>query len=277
MAKLIIHEAALNYEQTKAFERCCGKPQQFANHYRVNLEEEISPEKLEELREATGTDINLLPANFNPSDIKLIISDMDSTFISIETIDEIADHIGIKPQIAEITEAAMQGKLVFEDALIKRVNLLEGIPTSALDEVYKTRLKLNPGAEDLVKESQKQGIKFALVSGGFTHFTDKLQQDLSLDYAKSNVLEIKDNKLTGKVVGEIVGAQAKADYLYELCKELNIEPHQAIAVGDGANDLVMMQEAGLSVAYHAKPAVKEQAQTQLNVRGLDAILDFLAE
>jgi phosphoserine phosphatase len=201
---------------------------------------------------------------------------MDSTLINIECIDEIADHLGIKPQIANITEAAMRGELNFEQSLTQRVHLLAGTPLHALETVYQERLKLNPGAETLIEQLKEQEIRFALVSGGFTFFTDRLKTRLGLDFTRANELEFDPNAhMTGHVNGGIIGAEAKREFLLELCENLNIGTNQAIAVGDGANDLRMMQDAGLSVAYHAKPAVQAAADTALNHRGLDAMLDFL--
>ncbi|GAB6069639.1 phosphoserine phosphatase SerB [Thiomicrorhabdus hydrogeniphila] len=278
MATLIIHSNTLNFEQIKVIERSYGqqgKPTKINNHFRIEFEETPSRETAQSLSKEIGVDITLLPKDFNANEIKLVISDMDSTFISIECIDEIADYIDVKPEVSNITEAAMRGELNFEESLIKRVALLKGLDTSALQYVYSDRLTLNPGAEKCVSALHDYGIKFALVSGGFTFFTDRLKKTYNLDYTRANVLGEQNGKLTGDVVGSIVGAQAKADFLHEICQELEIQPHQVIAVGDGANDLVMMKEAGLSVAYHAKPAVQQQASVALNYAGLDAILNFI--
>jgi phosphoserine phosphatase len=275
MATVIIHSNSLNFEQSKTLERRLGKLTPKANHFRI--ESESAPDRilLRELSETLELDINLLPEHFNPSAVRLLISDMDSTLINIECVDEIADFINVKPQVAAITEAAMRGELNFEASLTERVALLKGLDTSALQHVYDERLGLNPGAENLLAGLKQKQIKFALVSGGFTFFTERLKDRLALDFTRANTLEIEHMQLTGKVVGSIVGAQAKADFLIELCEQLEILMSQTIAVGDGANDLMMMQEAGLSVAYHAKPAVQEKADTALNYRGLDAILDFI--
>lgn len=275
MPTLIIHTPALNDAQYTLF-KSVGEVKACNNHFRIECEQ-IDNEKLFELRHESELDINLLPAGFSGSDVKLLISDMDSTLIAIECIDEIADYMNIKPQVSEITEAAMRGELDFEGSLTQRVGLLKGLETATLEQVYDERLQLNPGANTLIDGLKAKSIKFALVSGGFTFFTDRLKDKLALDYTRANVLSETDGKLNGSVEGAIVGAQAKADFLRELCQELNIQPNQVIAAGDGANDLLMMKEAGLSVAYHAKPAVQSQASTALNHRGLDAILDFLAE
>ncbi len=278
MSTIIIHSNTLSYEQCKFFERLYGqygKPVKVNNHFHVETDHEVSLEEVKTLANEIQVDINLLPDRFDASQIKLVISDMDSTLISIECVDEIADYVNLKPQVSAITEAAMRGELNFEESLTERVALLKGLDTSALSYVYSDRLTLNPGAEKWISGLHEKGIKFALVSGGFTFFTDRLKKELNIDYTRANVLEQENGQLTGKVVGGIIGAQAKADFLQELCDELGIEPSQAIAVGDGANDLVMMKAAGLSVAYHAKPAVQEQATTSLSFAGLDAILDFV--
>jgi phosphoserine phosphatase len=200
---------------------------------------------------------------------------MDSTLINIECVDEIADFVGVKPQVSAITEAAMRGEINFETSLRQRVALLEGLDVSALERVYHERLQLNPGAEALLAGLRDRGVKVALVSGGFTFFTHRLQARLGLDFTLANELRVKENKLQGAVEGSIVGAEAKASYLLELCRELGIEPSQAIAMGDGANDLRMLGLAGLGVAYHAKPTVRAQTHVAINQGGLDTVLDFL--
>ena len=276
MTTILIHSNVLNFEQSKVIERTFGKPFKIDNHYRIHVENRPSNEAINQLSETIQADVNVLPDDFNAKEIKLVISDMDSTLISIECVDEIADFINVKPEVSAITEAAMRGELDFESSLIKRVALLTGLDTTALQHVFDERLTLNPGAETWIKGLHKSGIKFALVSGGFTFFTERLHTQLKLDFSRANLLGEAQGKLTGEVIGGIIGAQAKADFLHELCQQLDIKPSQVIAVGDGANDLLMMQEAGLSVAYHAKPAVQQQAKTTLNHRGLDAILDFIA-
>lgn len=210
-------------------------------------------------------------------DFGLVVMDMDSTLITIECIDEIADMQGLKPQVAEITEAAMRGELDFAASLRKRVALLEGLDESALQRVYDERLRLTPGAEIMLKKLQAHGIKTLLVSGGFEFFTQRLQQRLGLDETHANTLEIVNGKLTGKVLGDIVDAQAKADYLARTRDALNLKPEQVIALGDGANDLKMLGIAGAGIAFHAKPVVRAQARYALNFVGLEGVVNLFAD
>lgn len=205
----------------------------------------------------------------------LCVMDMDSTLISIECIDEIADMMGIKPQIAEITEAAMRGELDFAASLKKRVALLKGLPESALHRVIEERLKLNPGAQAWIAACKDNNIKTMVVSGGFTFFANHVKQLLGLDYAVSNTLEIIDGKLTGNILGDIVDAQRKADELVKLRDQLGLKVEQTIAIGDGANDLKMMAAATIGIAYHAKPVVQQQATYALNHTGLDGAIYLL--
>ncbi len=206
------------------------------------------------------------------ADYRVLVMDMDSTLITIECIDEIADMIGVKPQVAKITAAAMHGELDFPSALRERVNLLAGLNESALQRVYDERLRLSPGAETLLSAAKAAGIKTLLVSGGFTFFTERLRRRLGLDYTLANTLETRDGRLTGKVLGDIVDATAKAARLRSLCNELGCATDRAVAIGDGANDLKMMAAAGVGVAYHAKPVVQQQAMHAINFVGLEGVL-----
>jgi phosphoserine phosphatase len=220
----------------------------------------------------------------NLSDFKLIAFDMDSTLINIECVDEIADAAGRKPEVAAITEAAMRGEITdYKDSLRQRVALLRGVTVADMEQVLTQRLQLNPGAEALVKACKAAGLKVLLVSGGFTYFTDRVRDRLGIDYTRSNVLEIESGpncgQLTGRMVdqpwGDICDGEEKRKMLLETCALLGISPQQTIAMGDGANDLPMMGEAGLSVAYHAKPRVREQAMVAINEGGLDRLLEVL--
>lgn len=222
------------------------------------------------------TDVGFLPKHFKGSDIKVLAMDMDSTLINIECIDEIADAVGKKKEVSEITEAAMRGEIIdFGESLRKRVALLKGVPASAFDEVFSQRLRLNPGAKELIAGAHAKGIHTLLVSGGFTFFTHKLQVQLNLSETHANQLEIVDGFLTGQVLGNIVDGEAKAAYVEARCLALGANKHAAITMGDGSNDLQMMHGAGLSIAYRAKPIVKEKADLAFDHVGLDACLDLL--
>lgn len=187
------------------------------------------------------------------SELALIVSDMDSTFITIECIDEIAAGVGLQSQISAITEQSMRGELDFTQSLRKRVSLLQGLPETMLQHVYDCVLKLSPGAEYLLQECRQHHVQFMLVSGGFTYFTDRLKHDYQLDYAYANQLECQNGKLTGQLIGPIIDAQAKAELLHTHQMQLNLHNHQILAMGDGANDIPMLQAAGIGIAYHAKP------------------------
>ncbi|WP_425254737.1 phosphoserine phosphatase SerB [Janthinobacterium sp. NFX145] len=230
---------------------------------------------IEVAAQAAQLDATYMMGQRELAEFKLVAMDMDSTLITIECIDEIADMQGLKPQVAAITEAAMRGELDFSASLKQRVALLEGLDASALQRVYDERLKLSPGAETMLAAVQKAGLKTLLVSGGFTFFTERLKERLGLDYTHANALEIVDGKLTGKVVGGIVDAEEKQRTVERVCKEMGISPSEAIVMGDGANDLKMMGIAGLSVAFRAKPVVRSQADVALNFVGLDGLLNVL--
>jgi phosphoserine phosphatase len=227
-----------------------------------------------------GLVVNVALPALKLSNFKLIAFDMDSTLINIECVDEIADAVGRKAEVAAITEAAMRGEITdFKDSLRRRVALLKGVSLASMDEVYRERLKLNPGAAELVSACKAAGMKTLLVSGGFTFFTDRVRDELGMDYTRSNILEIEDGLLTGRMIdqawGDICDGEEKRKMLLQTCEQLGIAPRQAIAVGDGANDLPMMGVAGLSVAYHAKPKVREQAMVAINEGGLDRVLELM--
>jgi len=199
----------------------------------------------------------------------LVLMDMDSTLITIECIDEIADMHGLKPQVAAVTQAAMRGEIEFAESLRLRVALLKGLDESALQRVYDERLRLSPGTEQWIAACKQHAVRTMVVSGGFDFFAERVKTLAGLDYAQANRLEIVDGELTGKVLGDIVDAQAKADWLHKQRLALGLEAAQVIAIGDGANDLTMMADAGVSIAYHAKPIVQEHATYALNYVGLD--------
>ena len=218
------------------------------------------------------------------SDFKLIAFDMDSTLINIECIDEIADAVDRKDEVAAITEAAMRGEITdFKDSLRRRVALLRGVTVADMEQVDVERLRINPGAAELINACKAAGMKVLLVSGGFTFFSERVRDRLGIDFMRANILEIESGpncgQLTGRLVdqvwGDICDGPEKRRTLLELASLLGIEPEQCIAVGDGANDLLMMGVAGLSVAYHAKPTVREQAMVAINEGGLDRLLEVL--
>ena len=230
---------------------------------------------------APGLVLQGITAPLRLSDFKLIAFDMDSTLINIECIDEIADAAGRKAEVAAITEAAMRGEIAdYKASLRQRVALLRGVGVAHMQQVLDERLRLNPGAAELVRACKAAGLKTLLVSGGFTFFTDAVQAMLGIDWTRSNVLEVQDGLLTGRLVeqawGDICDGEEKRRMLLQTCAGMGIAPAQAIAMGDGANDLPMMSVAGLSVAYHAKPAVREKAMVAINSGGLDRLLEVLS-
>ena len=214
------------------------------------------------------------------ADFRLAAFDMDSTLINIECVDEIAAAVGLKAEVAAITEATMRGEIAdFKESLRRRVALLEGVPEQALHEIWEHTLKLNPGVETFLATLRDAGLKTLLVSGGFTFFSDRVAQRLAIDYTRANVLEMDAGRLTGGLVpqpwGDICDGLEKQRMLLQTCAALGVPPSQAIAVGDGSNDLPMMSVAGLSIAYHAKPAVREQAMLAINEGGMDDALAVL--
>jgi len=276
MYKTIIHAPALEkpaIDQLNSVRK--GELETVNNCTVFHHKQTVSKQSLAMLSQSLKIDINTLPLTFDSSRIKLLISDMDSTLINIECIDEIADFAGLKPQVKAITESAMRGELDFAASLTQRVALLKGVNQSVLQKVYDNRLELNPGANEMLSCLKSRQVKIALVSGGFTFFTDKLKMRLGLDYAKANVLSIKDALLLGEISGKIVCAEAKRDYLLSLTSELGIQTKNTLAMGDGANDLKMMEISGLSIAYHAKPKVQQAADIVFNYSGLEGVCDLM--
>ncbi len=199
-----------------------------------------------------------MPVPRKLSDFRLLVMDMDSTLITIETIDELADFVGRKAEVAAVTAQAMRGEIEYDESLRRRVAVLKGLPESALDQLYTERVKLSPGAERMIEGVKRAGLKILLVSGGFTHVTERLKTRLGLDYVRSNTLVVKNGKFTGELEGRIVNADGKREALLSARDEIGATRDQIIAIGDGANDLKFMGEAGVSVAYRAKPVVREK-------------------
>jgi phosphoserine phosphatase len=277
---LVVQSPALSSEQTEqvaALAQAQGLQRVSATAARL-LDVQQDPDTRGEVRawcERAGVDYAFMPKGNKLADCKVLVMDMDSTLINIECIDELADIAGLKAKVSEITEAAMRGEIKdFAESLRRRVALLAGVPARALEQVYTERLRLNPGAERLIGTAHDAGIKVLLVSGGFTFFTDRLRERLKLDGAQANELEIENGVLTGKVQGDIIDAYGKAVRLREFARIHGAAPDQIIAMGDGANDLQMLGEAGYSVAYHAKPIVREHTRYALNVSGLDGVLNW---
>ncbi len=234
-------------------------------------------ESLRSIANGYRTDLCFLNPDLVPQDIRVLAMDMDSTLINIECIDEIADFTGKKSAVAQITEATMRGEIKdFKESLRKRVALLEGVHAGALEAVYRERLRPNPGAIELLAGANDRGLYTLLVSGGFTFFTEKLRERLGFKQTQANTLEIIDGKLTGRVLGDIVDGAAKAAHLDEACRILGCAKTNSITMGDGANDLIMMSGSGISVAYQAKPVVKEKADAAFDHVGLDAALLLMA-
>ena len=233
------------------------------------------------IQHAPGLTLRGVTLPLKLADFGLVAFDMDSTLINIECVDEIAAAAGRKAEVAAITEAAMRGEITdYKDSLRQRVALLKGVPESALHAVYSQHLQLNPGVEAFVQACQRAGLKTLLVSGGFTFFSERIRSRLRLDFARANVLEIEAGALTGRLVdrpwGDIVDGAEKKRVLLEVCELMGVAPAQAIAVGDGANDLPMMGVAGLSIAYHPKPAVREQAMIAIMAGGMDRALELFS-
>lgn len=226
------------------------------------------------LCEARRIDHAWMPEGRRFADLRLLAMDMDSTLITIECIDELGDFAGKKAEIASITAQAMRGEIEYRESLRRRVAALKDLDESALARIDRERLRLTPGAEALIAACKEHRVQVLLVSGGFTFFTERLKARLGIDHTISNVLEVKNGRLTGALIGEIVDADAKADKFREVLSQLKATREQSVAIGDGANDLKMMKEAGISVAFRAKPVVRAQATCALNWSGLDGVLNL---
>ena len=261
-----------NEEALRVVSNClANKPENQGGRIRMPVGGDFSPTaEMRENMRRMETDFAVLP-DMDFGELGLIVSDMDSTLITIECIDEIAACTGLKERVAEITERAMRGELDFEQSLRSRVALLAGLDERVLADVYENVLKLSPGAEFLLDECKRHNVKFLLVSGGFTFFTERLQQRLGFEYQHANVLEIENGRLTGRLKGRIIDAQAKADLLREYRSRLGLQPYQVLAMGDGANDIPMLKEAGVGVAYRAKPKAQAVADACINFGGLERV------
>ena len=217
----------------------------------------------------------IVPARLHLGDFKLLAMDMDSTLINIETVDEIGAAVGKKDEIAAITAAAMRGEIAdYATSLRQRVALLKGVPLAALDALYTNTLRLNPGAETLLNAAKAAGLSTQLVTGGFTHFTDRLKERLGFDRVAANVLGVQGDALDGTVVGAVIDGEAKKQAVLAFCNDLGCDPGQVLVLGDGANELPMMHAVGFSVAYHAKPKVREAATAAIDHGGLDSLLHW---
>ncbi|OIQ97398.1 phosphoserine phosphatase [mine drainage metagenome] len=275
--RLVVQGSAITYSHLSHIHQLCSTSVQFtqiAQHAYYLANQSVLP-AVQQFCAEQHIDCAYVQDTQLMNKFSLCVMDMDSTLISIECIDEIADMVGIKPQVAAITERAMQGELDFAQSLRERVALLKGLQEADLMRVLSERLNLNPGAKEWIAACKKNNITTLLVSGGFTFFADRVKEMLGLDYAVSNTLEIIEGKLTGKVLGHIVDAQVKADQLVMLRDKLGLTSAQTIAIGDGANDLKMMAAAGVGIAYHAKPVVQTQATYALNYAGLDGVANLL--
>ena len=234
-----------------------------------------SPAVFDDWAERFGVDAANVPNGLRLADFRLLAIDMDSTLVTMETLDEIADMAGLKAEVAAITEAAMRGEIKdFSESLTRRMALLKGVGEDLIERVYQERLHLSPGAEILLAAAKAAGLKTMLVSGGFTHFTERLKGRLGFDYAFANQFDIANQRLTGRVLGPIVDGAFKARAVQQCCQDIGCPPSQAIAIGDGANDLGMMSVAGLSVGYHAKPVVRERAAWSVRKGGLDVVVGW---
>ena len=234
-----------------------------------------SPAVFDDWAERFGVDAANVPNGLRLADFRLLAIDMDSTLVTMETLDEIADMAGLKAEVAAITEAAMRGEIKdFSESLTRRMALLKGVGEDLIERVYQERLHLSPGAEILLAAAKAAGLKTMLVSGGFTHFTERLKERLGFDYAFANQFDIANQRLTGRVLGPIVDGAFKARAVQQCCQDIGCPPSQTIAIGDGANDLGMMAVAGLSVGYHAKPVVREKATWSVRKGGLDVVVGW---
>lgn len=276
MSRLIVQHPTLSDSAVQAFSDAVGAaPDQRQPALAQWAGVHLQGETVSALAAAHQVDAEIVASGLRLQDFRLAVFDMDSTLITIECVDEIADFAGRKAEVAAITEAAMRGEIAdYDDSLRRRVGLLAGLSVQTLDQVWQERVRLSPGAQTLIGALQQAGLRTLLVSGGFTFFTERLRSQLRLDWARSNLLEMDQGHLTGRLMGPIVNAALKRRIVEQVCGLMQISPSQAIVVGDGANDLQMMAIAGLSVAYHAKPIVRDETTHAINHCGLDALLNL---
>lgn len=276
MSRLIVQHPTLSDSAVQAFSDAVGAaPDQRQPALAQWAGVHLQGETVSALAAAHQVDAEIVASGLRLQDFRLAVFDMDSTLITIECVDEIADFAGRKAEVAAITEAAMRGEIAdYDDSLRRRVGLLAGLSVQTLDQVWQERVRLSPGAQTLIGALQQAGLRTLLVSGGFTFFTERLRNQLRLDWARSNLLEMDQGHLTGRLMGPIVNAALKRRIVEQVCGLMQISPSQAIVVGDGANDLQMMAIAGLSVAYHAKPIVRDETTHAINHCGLDALLNL---
>jgi phosphoserine phosphatase len=271
---LVVQGPALEEQQAKEVARMAGAALEPIAERAYRLRHTRRRKEIGSWCEERRIDHAWIPEGRRFADLKLLAMDMDSTLITIECIDELGDLAGRKAEIAAITAQAMRGEIEYRESLRRRVATLAGLPEDSLKSVYEARLELTPGAGALIAACKKHGVKLLLVSGGFTFFTDRLKARLGIDYTISNTLEVKAGRLTGALVGDIVDAGAKAAKFKAVLREVNADKEQSVAIGDGANDLLMMREAGISVAFRAKPVVRAQTTCALDWSGLDGVLNL---
>ncbi len=276
MSRLVVQHPQLTDAAVNAFDDAVGRAPDHRNGALAAWNDvQIAAGQVSRLAERCAVDAEIVPMGARLSDYRLIGFDMDSTLITVECVDEIADYVGRKAEVAAITEAAMRGEIAdYDESLRRRVTLLAGLPVTVLQQVYDERVRLSPGAQRLADACRRAGLKLLVVSGGFTFFTDRLRARLGLDFSQASSLEVANGRLTGRLVGEIVNADVKQRTVEQVCAEVGCAPAQAIVVGDGANDLKMMSIAGVSVAYRAKPIVRSETTHAINHCGLDAILGY---
>jgi phosphoserine phosphatase len=275
MSYLVIQGLEVETPDLKAIAKLCGASRiEGIGHNAFWLHEYKRQDGVPEYCSKAKLDFAFVSQPRKLSEFRLLVMDMDSTLIAIETIDELADLVGRKDEVAAVTTQAMRGEIEYDESIRRRVAVLKGLEESALDRLYAERVKLSPGAERMIQGIKRVGLKILLVSGGFTHITERLKTRLGLDYVRSSTLDVRDGNLTGELVGSIVNADAKREALLWARDELGATKGQILAIGDGANDLKFMREAGVSIAYHAKPVVRGTATYSFDYVGLDGLLNL---